>query len=127
MPFALPTPKPPESEMVKVGEKASPYAGAATMGGQVVGAGLGALGFLIPGAGLALGPALMGMGSQLGGYFGDFFEPDPEDIMVEQFKPQEPMQQPLPRTPLLTSSQIMRPEFSYSQQYGVSDLYGFGR
>jgi hypothetical protein len=38
--------------------------------GNVAGAGLGALGFLVPGAGAVLGPAAMAAGSQLGGALG---------------------------------------------------------
>jgi phage tail tape-measure protein len=38
--------------------------------GSLAGAGLGALGFLVPGAGLALGPALMSAGAGLGGQVG---------------------------------------------------------
>ena len=48
-------------------------AGARTAGstiGSLAGAGLGALGFLVPGVGAALGPATMGLGSSLGGALG---------------------------------------------------------
>jgi len=38
--------------------------------GNVLGAGLGALGFLVPGVGAVLGPAAMAAGSQLGGALG---------------------------------------------------------
>jgi hypothetical protein len=38
--------------------------------GNVAGAGLGALGFLVPGVGAVLGPAAMAAGSQLGGAVG---------------------------------------------------------
>ena len=38
--------------------------------GNIAGAGLGALGFLVPGAGAILGPAAMAAGSQLGGALG---------------------------------------------------------
>ena len=48
--------------------------------GNIAGAGLGALGFLVPGAGAILGPAAMAAGSQfggaLGGMAGDAFSED---------------------------------------------------
>lgn len=49
-------------------------AGARTIGktvGSLAGAGLGALGFLVPGVGAVLGPATMAAGSGLGGAIGD--------------------------------------------------------
>lgn len=49
-------------------------AGARTIGktvGGLAGAGLGALGFLVPGVGAVLGPATMAAGSGLGGALGD--------------------------------------------------------
>jgi len=54
------------------------YAGAAVterraqgeITGQAIGAGIGALGFLVPGAGALLGPLLMGLGGQIGQFIG---------------------------------------------------------
>lgn len=54
----------------KVGEGGAGAQSTGSTIGSLAGAGLGALGFLVPGAGLALGPALMGAGARLGGQVG---------------------------------------------------------
>jgi phage tail tape-measure protein len=62
--------------------------------GNIAGAGLGALGFLVPGAGAILGPAAMAAGSQLGGALGGmagdaFSEEADDDIAEGEMKRQE--------------------------------------
>ena len=54
----------------KVGEGGAGAQAAGSTIGSILGGGLGALGFLVPGAGAALGPALMSAGAGLGGQVG---------------------------------------------------------
>jgi hypothetical protein len=114
--------KKPESEMVKVGQRPSGewWSGAPTMGGSVVGSGLGAIGLL---GGPIVGSATMAAGSALGSWLGSLFEPEPEDVMVEQFNPLPTPQQQYYPTQLGGSQIFTQP---YADQYGVANLYGFG-
>jgi hypothetical protein len=115
------------------------YRGASTATGAGVGAGLGALGYLIPGVGAFAGPALMSLGGAAGGFLGGLFEPDAPDVKyaaqpdapVLRESAANPMAE-LPGSALLEQlaaeeDPAMGQYQTLSQEYGVDDLYGFNQ
>ena len=106
-------------EDVQVGEIESDewYSGLSTIAGKALGGIGGAVGGFLATGGNPMG-AMAGAsaGQEFGAYFGDMFEPDPIPIMQEvQEQPQY--------VELMQGSQISP---SYTEQYGVQNLYGFG-
>ena len=114
-----------DPELLKVGEKESDewYAGVPTTYGSTLGTIYGAPGYM---AGPIVGTITSGIGGLLGGWAGSFFEPEPEDIMVEE---KLPPPKPYEYTPLQGSSirgGSGSAPLPMVQQYGVEDPYGFG-
>ena len=118
------------------------YRGASTATGARIGAGLGALGYLIPGAGAFAGPALMALGGAAGSFFGGLFEPDAPDVKYaaqpDAPRLRESAANPMAELPgsalleqLAAEEGGMDPSIgqyqNLSQEYGVDDLYGFNQ